>query len=213
VATHDFATRCRRARQARGVSLYRLAQLTGLTREGLRLLELPGSDPKLSTVYVVAEKLGAPVAELLGLDAAGRPAEPPAEPPEAVADDALMDRVHQRAMREWRPVADAAILACLADGTPHNRHALGWAVMKASKLEVPLRFYWRVMNARYGRSGRTPPDVEINRAQMEGSELYALRRVEALRKRRSLRIEVSGPAGERTYRLLPGSKGKGKAKK
>jgi transcriptional regulator with XRE-family HTH domain len=53
----DFATRLRRARKTKGVTPYRLAQLTGLSKQGIYNLEKHGADPHLSTVLKLAEAL------------------------------------------------------------------------------------------------------------------------------------------------------------
>jgi transcriptional regulator with XRE-family HTH domain len=47
------------------MSLYRLAALTGISRQGIINLEQPDADPKLSTVEKVAKALGVGVVELL----------------------------------------------------------------------------------------------------------------------------------------------------
>lgn len=60
-----FAERLRKVREAKGVTPYRLAQLTGLSKQGVLNLELDGADPKISTVEKLAEALGCGVAELL----------------------------------------------------------------------------------------------------------------------------------------------------
>jgi transcriptional regulator with XRE-family HTH domain len=49
---------------------YRLAQLTGLSKQGVLNLELPGADPKLSTLYRLAEALEVNVHDLIP---AGKP--------------------------------------------------------------------------------------------------------------------------------------------
>ena len=61
----DFAARLRLLRQKKGITWYRLAKLSGVTAEGVRKLERPGSDPKLSTLCKVAAALGVAVRDLL----------------------------------------------------------------------------------------------------------------------------------------------------
>src|SRR5262245_61020699 len=61
----DFAKRLRRVRESRGMSPYRLARLTGLSKQGALNLELPGADPKLSTIVKLAGALGVQPWELL----------------------------------------------------------------------------------------------------------------------------------------------------
>jgi transcriptional regulator with XRE-family HTH domain len=59
-------------REARGWTVYRLAKVSGVTAEGIRLLELRGADPRLSTVLKLAAALGVEVGELLkGIKAPG----------------------------------------------------------------------------------------------------------------------------------------------
>jgi transcriptional regulator with XRE-family HTH domain len=62
---HDFAKRLRRLRQERGITRYRLSKLSGISKEGVSKLELPGSNPRLSTLLKVAKALGVSPAELL----------------------------------------------------------------------------------------------------------------------------------------------------
>jgi transcriptional regulator with XRE-family HTH domain len=59
--------RIRRAREKKGWSLHRTATATGLSPEGVRKLELPGADPKLSTVLALARAFRVTPGELLGL--------------------------------------------------------------------------------------------------------------------------------------------------
>src|SRR5262249_61232200 len=61
----DSATHFKRLRERRGLSLYRLAQLAGLSKQGVINLEEPGADPKLSTLDKLAEALGVKPWELL----------------------------------------------------------------------------------------------------------------------------------------------------
>ena len=44
----EFSRRLRAAREAAGVTPYRLAQLTGLSKQAVLNLEKAGADPKLS---------------------------------------------------------------------------------------------------------------------------------------------------------------------
>jgi transcriptional regulator with XRE-family HTH domain len=61
----DFGKRLRAMRRKRGWTRYRLAKLSGLSGEGIRRLEAPGSDPKLSTLFKLAAAFGVGVAEML----------------------------------------------------------------------------------------------------------------------------------------------------
>jgi transcriptional regulator with XRE-family HTH domain len=51
--------------------MYRLAKESGLSTEGVSKLETAGSDPKLSTLYKLAEALGVGARELVPEVAAG----------------------------------------------------------------------------------------------------------------------------------------------
>jgi transcriptional regulator with XRE-family HTH domain len=61
----DFAAHLRRLREARGITRYRLAKLSGISSEGVGKLERPGSDPKLSTLFKLAAGLGVAPADLI----------------------------------------------------------------------------------------------------------------------------------------------------
>ena len=61
----NFAARLRLLRLKKGMTWYRLAKLSGVTAEGVRKLERPGSDPKLSTLRKLAAALGVAVHDLL----------------------------------------------------------------------------------------------------------------------------------------------------
>jgi transcriptional regulator with XRE-family HTH domain len=61
----SFQSRLRRLRQKKGLTWYRLAKLSGITKEGLAKLERPRSDPKLSTLRKLAAALGVTVEELV----------------------------------------------------------------------------------------------------------------------------------------------------
>jgi transcriptional regulator with XRE-family HTH domain len=65
MARMSFQDRLRRLREERGLTWYRLAKLSGITKEGLAKLEQPGSDPKLSTLRKLAAALGVTVEELV----------------------------------------------------------------------------------------------------------------------------------------------------
>jgi transcriptional regulator with XRE-family HTH domain len=65
IAAGGFGGRLRRLREQKGISPYRLAQLTGLSEQGALNLEEPGADPKLSTIVRLAGALGVPPWELL----------------------------------------------------------------------------------------------------------------------------------------------------
>lgn len=60
-----FARRLQQTREAKGLSLYRLAKDTGLSMQGVCNLELDNADPRLSTIIKVAQALGVEPAELL----------------------------------------------------------------------------------------------------------------------------------------------------
>jgi transcriptional regulator with XRE-family HTH domain len=60
-----FAERLSYLREQRDMTRYRLAQLSGISKEGISKLEQPGSDPKLSTLVKLAQALGVKTWELL----------------------------------------------------------------------------------------------------------------------------------------------------
>jgi transcriptional regulator with XRE-family HTH domain len=62
---NDFAARLRRLRESRGWTMYRLAKLSGISKEGIHKLERTGSDPKLSTLTKLVAAFGVPWDELL----------------------------------------------------------------------------------------------------------------------------------------------------
>jgi transcriptional regulator with XRE-family HTH domain len=61
----DFAKRLKQTREAKGMTPYRLAQLTGLSKQGVLNLEQSGADPKLSTIIKLADALDVPATDLL----------------------------------------------------------------------------------------------------------------------------------------------------
>jgi transcriptional regulator with XRE-family HTH domain len=61
----SFAERLRRLRLERGLTWYRLAKLSGVTKQGLAKLERPGSDPRLSTLRKLAKAFGLSLSELV----------------------------------------------------------------------------------------------------------------------------------------------------
>jgi transcriptional regulator with XRE-family HTH domain len=61
----DFGKRLRTIREAKGITLYRLAHLTGLSKQGVINLEDEDADPKLSTLIKLAEALNVKPWELL----------------------------------------------------------------------------------------------------------------------------------------------------
>ncbi len=61
----DFGKRLRAIREAKGITLYRLAHLTGLSKQGVINLEDEDADPKLSTLIKLAEALAVESCELL----------------------------------------------------------------------------------------------------------------------------------------------------
>jgi transcriptional regulator with XRE-family HTH domain len=62
---YSFAEQLRRVREAKGMTRYRLAKLSGLSSEGVNKLEQPRNDPKLSTLLKLANALGVSLYELL----------------------------------------------------------------------------------------------------------------------------------------------------
>jgi transcriptional regulator with XRE-family HTH domain len=65
----DFSGRLRAARRAAKLSCRGLARATGLSRQGTRNLELPGSNPKLDTLLLLARALGVSLDALAGVAA------------------------------------------------------------------------------------------------------------------------------------------------
>jgi transcriptional regulator with XRE-family HTH domain len=57
----SFADRLRTLREAAGVSQYRLAQLSGITKQSLSKLELGKTQPSFETVLTLAKVLGVDV--------------------------------------------------------------------------------------------------------------------------------------------------------
>jgi transcriptional regulator with XRE-family HTH domain len=70
----DFSRRLPAVRQAAGLSRYRLAKVTGLSKQGVVNLELPGSNPTLDTLGLLARALGVSLDVLAGLAGAAEPA-------------------------------------------------------------------------------------------------------------------------------------------
>ena len=60
-----FGARLKALREAKGMTPYRLAQQTGLSLQGVLNLEKKDADPKLSTLYRLADALGVDVQDLL----------------------------------------------------------------------------------------------------------------------------------------------------
>jgi transcriptional regulator with XRE-family HTH domain len=60
-----FHKRLLRLRQERGLTWYRLAQLSGLTKQALSALELPTGNPTLDTLRKLSKALGVPIEELV----------------------------------------------------------------------------------------------------------------------------------------------------
>jgi transcriptional regulator with XRE-family HTH domain len=60
-----FAKHLSRLREQKDMTRYRLAQLSGISKEGISKLESSGSDPKLSTLVKLARALGIKTWELL----------------------------------------------------------------------------------------------------------------------------------------------------
>jgi transcriptional regulator with XRE-family HTH domain len=61
----SFSDRMREAREAKGWSKYHIAKATGLSEEGVAKLEREGN-PRLSTLLLLSQALGVPVATLAG---------------------------------------------------------------------------------------------------------------------------------------------------
>jgi transcriptional regulator with XRE-family HTH domain len=61
----NFAEHFKELRESKGMTLYRLAQVTGLSKQGVSNLEQPDADPKLSTLVKLAEALEVEPWELL----------------------------------------------------------------------------------------------------------------------------------------------------
>lgn len=60
-----FGADVRRLRKARGLSLERLAEKSGLSTNYVASLETKARDPSLSTVHAIAKALGVPLSELV----------------------------------------------------------------------------------------------------------------------------------------------------
>jgi hypothetical protein len=108
-------------------------------------------------------------------------------------------------MAGWQQPADEAIPRALADGKPRTVVQLGGAVGDAVPLDVRVRFYLKEREQRACSKGRLfsdPEPVDLEQVAMLGARRIATRRLAALRKRPSVRIEVPGPAGDRSYRLV-----------
>jgi transcriptional regulator with XRE-family HTH domain len=60
-----FAARLTAVRESRGITPYRLAVDAGLSKQGALNLELPGADPKLSTLCHLAYALGVSIHDLV----------------------------------------------------------------------------------------------------------------------------------------------------
>jgi transcriptional regulator with XRE-family HTH domain len=71
----EFPRRLRQAREAKRMSPYRLAQLTGLSKQGVLNLEQAGADPKLSTIVLLAQVLDISPRELLPMAAVPKQAD------------------------------------------------------------------------------------------------------------------------------------------
>jgi transcriptional regulator with XRE-family HTH domain len=63
-----FALNLRAARRAAGLSQERLSALARLHRTEISLLERGGRDPKLSTIFRLADALGVPASVLLAAE-------------------------------------------------------------------------------------------------------------------------------------------------
>jgi transcriptional regulator with XRE-family HTH domain len=73
----NFSERLRRLREQKGLTWYRLAKLSGITKQGLAKLERPGSDPRLSTLHKLAKTFGMSLDDLAGELEMGKPKRKP----------------------------------------------------------------------------------------------------------------------------------------
>src|SRR5262245_25443307 len=75
-----FADRLQALREAAGISQYRLAQLSGITKQGISRLEMGETRPAWDTVQALARALGVSVEEFVveGEDLGKPPPAPPA---------------------------------------------------------------------------------------------------------------------------------------
>jgi len=60
-----FPKRLKALRKERGYTRYRLSKLSGLSQEGIALMEKPKADPKLSTLRKLAQALDVKVCDLV----------------------------------------------------------------------------------------------------------------------------------------------------
>jgi transcriptional regulator with XRE-family HTH domain len=60
-----FHQRLKALRKERGYTRYRLSKLSGLSQEGIAILERPKADPKLSTLLKLAKALDVKVCQLV----------------------------------------------------------------------------------------------------------------------------------------------------
>jgi transcriptional regulator with XRE-family HTH domain len=79
-ALPHFAKRLKELREAAGLSKYRLAQLSGLTRQAISNLELGNREPTWVTVQRLARALGVSMEDLADPEII-RPPEPPRRRP------------------------------------------------------------------------------------------------------------------------------------
>jgi transcriptional regulator with XRE-family HTH domain len=154
----EFSERLRRVREAKGVTPYRLAQITGLSKQGVLNLEEEGADPKLSTVVKLAKALGIHPCDLL----ADRPATTPVDqapattPVDQGADgtDGLPPWVHTDKDEEtdmrvtWSFIQDARDVAeqgYAEEAAEDLEHLLG---SDGSWPPISVSYYWHAFWAR-----------------------------------------------------------------
>jgi transcriptional regulator with XRE-family HTH domain len=196
-----FADLLTAAREGGGLSQYALAKRAGLSKQALSLLELGRREPSWETVQKLALALGVDYGAFadpdMTLPPKGPPARrgrPPAKPP---------DPDPYYLMPGWGKLADGAILKALADGKPRTVVQLGSVIQQAVPLDVLVRFYLKERDQQARSRGRAPSGrPAIAHCAMMGARRIAANRLAALRKRPSVRIEITGPAGDRSYRLV-----------
>ena len=92
----DMGDRLRRARQARGLSLRRLAEVVGVSPSLISQVETGRAKPSVNTLYALASELGVSLDSLLFMDASP-PATAPADGGNAPVEAALPHDPVQRA--------------------------------------------------------------------------------------------------------------------
>jgi transcriptional regulator with XRE-family HTH domain len=129
----EFAARLKRTREAKGMSLYRLAALTGISRQGIINLEQPDADPKLSTVEKVAKALGVGEAELIGGPQATTPTEPPARAEEGLPDSWFAWSEWDEAAGKDRLAVRGKVMRVYTAEDDHRRMRLIWSFVEDAR--------------------------------------------------------------------------------